>query len=275
MHRRRQLTLDLALILSIPLLLVALHYGVAPATRNQFVFDHDQIALVDMYAANFLHLDDAHLRGNLLGYVAAIAPTWALYAVDDEHRRFRRTLAGFVLGLPLLISLGDYLVFRYAFEATANSATRGFSGIVSALFGWLFVATVALVWRDVDAQRAIYTALTIVLGILGGIVLLSGIATPAILGALGVGVVLSATGFVPWETVRSGGLLDAAREHWTLIQLVAYAGLALLLIVPGLFPVDWIGEGSVTNIFGHAVGFGLGVVISVSCHALSPALRQN
>lgn len=70
MRQRRQRSL----ILSIPSLLILLHYGVVPATRNQSVFDHDQIALVDLYAANFLYLNDSHLRSKLLGYATVVTP---------------------------------------------------------------------------------------------------------------------------------------------------------------------------------------------------------
>jgi hypothetical protein len=104
--------------------------------------------------------------------------------------------------------------------------------------------------------------LTIVLLSLGGIVLLSGIGTAVIFDGILFASLLALTSFVPRTALSSPSIVwDRAVRHSGTILFTAYTSLILIYFIPQLFPLDWIGEQKVTNIFGHFAGLCLGLLV--------------
>lgn len=122
----------------------------------------------------------------------------------------RRWAAGPRRSTTSLNTTASYLVYKHVFHVSESTATRGFSGIVAALFGLLYAATVGYVWELVDWRRAADTALLVLLLTMVGILFRGGQLDLTVAAVAAVGVVLAGVRIVPvaeWHEPRQ--LVDA------------------------------------------------------------------
>lgn len=142
------------LLLAIPATLAVIHLLSTPEIRSGLIFDHDRFRIYTLWTSAYIHRSFSHLNGNLLGFAVVIVALWPFFYFDKTQKEFRHILMAFLAVLPPLISFSDYLVYRYLLGANNQVATRGFSGILAALFGLLFVVVVKEVHTIIsDWQR--------------------------------------------------------------------------------------------------------------------------
>lgn len=124
--RRRARLLDIAIIVALPALLVAVHLGTTPPRP---VFRTAEPTLASAYLANFYHYDPAHLLGNVVTYLFVVPTAYVLSVLSDRRRHFWVVFATFVSILPVLVSLSHL-------PRATPVAVRGFSGILMAFLGY-------------------------------------------------------------------------------------------------------------------------------------------
>lgn len=254
---------DLLLLATIPAGLAAVHVLVPAAGREAVVLDPAHPTALSLFAAAFVHLDTAHLVGNLGGYAVGAGYAYLLALLADERRWFWFSVVIIVLGLPALVN-GTWVGMVRVMYPTLSLPVRGFSGVVAGFGGLLYVS----LWVAIRKRRSRATAMDVgYLGILGLLAALEVLYDEDTLGPvlalLGVGVALSAG-----RLLRRGldaAVLRTASGRWGILQdvgLVAIAGLALAVMVLGLFPSQLAEDGVVTNVFAHFIGFLYGAVIA-------------
>jgi membrane associated rhomboid family serine protease len=262
-RNQRENILTGVFLLAIPCLLTLIHILIPPASRSLFVFDHSQFRIYTLWTSGFVHIDWNHLQNNLLGYGGAVIPLWMLAHHWETEKGLRHTIAVFLTGLPVAVSLLDYAAFKYILQATEKTATRGFSGITAALLGLVLVtATREVYLATSDWRKPVNYAFTIILLCLGGILFLNGTGSLILYGAILGGVTLVGSSFIPRTAISEPGEFRVKIiEQVESVLFVFYSSLIVIFFVPRLFPLDWIGENTVTNIFGHFFGFCLGILV--------------
>jgi membrane associated rhomboid family serine protease len=257
--RSRTALRDLGLIGVVAVVLVWIHVTLPPAVRTRMALRHESVDPVSLYTSAFVHLDLTHLLGNVAGYVAAALVAYGL-CVQVEHRRwFRVTFAGFLLVLPVAVSLTSYAVIGLLYPGI-EPVSRGFSGVGAGFAGFVFVALLAALNRLYDYRVAGYAGLAIWLLLLfevyfiyvGDVTLPVGGLFAVGWGACLVGISRESTG---------PGMYSRPRTRLELIQVAQTVLVVALLVsfVSVLFPPDIVEDGAVTNVFAHAAGFLYGV----------------
>lgn len=258
----RVLLRDLALLAALPAALALLHLFLPPSVHDALVFVHADPSPVTAWTAAFVHLDDQHLVSNVVGYSAAVLPAYLLFAYRDRRRAFWVALLAFLAVVPLVASTASYLVYKHVFHVSETAVSRGFSGVVAACYGLLYAGTVGFVRELSDWRRAVNFGLAVLLLVLVGILFRGGALEPVVAAVAGVGVVLVGSDLVPRDAWREPRrvLGQMAREPGSVL-LIGYCALVVVVMVPGLFPLNWVQGGQVSNVVAHGVGFGVGVLI--------------
>lgn len=256
--------LNAVILIAIPAALALIHILIPASLRQQYVFDHSDPSLLTMWTSTYIHRSLSHLTNNLLGYTTAVLPTYFILAYLNREREFRKLLTVFLLALPFLIHAADYAVFQWLLGAK-DAATRGFSGIVGALFGFLFATLLGLVQRiSGDWRKSFFVGQAVILLVMGNILFSSGALTFTVAGVVAIGIALTIWALLPNELVREAeARRQFANAYFIPTLLALYAAAVLVILLPALFPIDWIHEDSVTNIFAHFVGLGIGFFISI------------
>jgi hypothetical protein len=262
---RREIAGDLSLLTGVVALLLAAHLLLPPATRATLSFDARSFAPLTLLTGAYLHVNDAHLVGNVVGFCSAGLVSYLVCLQLDERGWFHRTAACCLLCLPVVVNLGSYAAFSFRYPGLPLT-TRGFSGVVAGFAGFLLVGTVALIRRRHSRETTLYAGSLIVLCLLGA-VLVTYTGVPS---AVGTGL------FVLGAGVPTLGLYGEARraglptDHTARVRVGVEIGTVLLLfgvllsLVLGLFPADLTAGGWLTNVVGHGVGFLAGVVVAVA-----------
>ncbi|WP_299263837.1 hypothetical protein [Halorientalis sp.] len=257
--RSRTALRDLGLIGVVAAVLVWAHVALPPAVRTRLAFRHETIDPVSLYTSAFVHLDVAHLVGNVAGYVAAALVAYGLCVQVDHRRWFRVTFAGFLLVLPVAVSLTSYAVIGLLYPGI-EPVSRGFSGVGAGFAGFVFVALLAALNRLYDYRVTGYAGLAIWLLLLFEVYLIYvGTVTLPVAGLFAVG-----WGVCAWGISReSKGPTIQSRpsSRAELIQVTQTALVVVLLVsfVSVLFPPTIVEDGAVTNVFAHAAGFLYGI----------------
>lgn len=183
-----------------------------------------------------------------------------LYDHRNRQRILRWSLIAFLVVFPILVSLSDYVIFYHIFGAK-NAATRGFSGVVAGLFGLLLASLIEFVWDRTSIKEATGVGLAIVLSTMVMMLVIAGEASLQMILLGGFGALLSLLLGIPWDNIRRPQeLLSSAKNNLEDVAIVSFETLSLVLLLPLLFPLSWVGENSLTNIFGHFAGLLLGVL---------------
>ncbi|MFB6311626.1 MAG: hypothetical protein ABEH64_10665 [Salinirussus sp.] len=263
-YRRTIVALDLLGIGCIPAVIAAIHFLVPVGLQEQFIFRQSLNRPETFLTAAYLHLTDQHLFGNLLGYALAAVYTYVLCLYAGERQWFWLTTLAFLTLLPVAVNLTSMAIWQTAYAGVNIPASRGLSGVVAGYGGFLVVALLVLLRKEYQGWAVSYVGQFVLLVVLGELLVIYADSPPIIGGALlllaiglvGVGMVVD---------VYPDGLPED-REGWLSILL---AGLLVILVVVvvsvlvyGLFPVQLVEDGSLTNIFAHMSGLVWGAVIA-------------
>lgn len=254
---------DLALLASIPMVLVAIHVLVPTGLQGRFVLRPDAIEPIALFTSAYLHLTVDHLVSNLYGYAIGAGYAYLLCLWAGERRWFWLTVLTLLLVLPVFVNLTSLWIFR-AYYPALTSSIRGFSGVAAGFGGLVFVALVAFLRRDYPRAVVLFTAQSIMLVLLWEILVRFSGTIPVFETVLvAIGVLLSLVEIVRRRSPP--GLPETRREwieHGKTIVIVAWVIVVLTVLVAGFFPSQLVTDGTFTNIFGHAAGFMFGVIIS-------------
>lgn len=260
-ERRRQTVLDVGLLVAVAVLLVAIHFLVPVGLQNQLAFNTERFAPWTLLTAAYVHNADPHLFSNLLGFGLGASISYALCRAQGRRQWFWMTTAAFLLVLPILVELTNYVAFQLL---GAELTSRGFSGVVAGYGGFILVALARDIADRYGRDTGYYAGAAILLILLGEVaVIYTGVPSleASALLLLGLSLTLGQLG-------RKGIQRDWAEDERRIVAIytgftTAVVGL-LILFVGMLFPVTIAGGGSTTNIVGHGAGFILGIVVALT-----------
>lgn len=261
--RPGQVALDLLLVAVVPLLLGAVHFLVPAATQEQYVLAPDAATPVTLFTAAFLHLNDAHLLGNVVGYLLGVLSAFLLCLLLAERRWFRLSTLVLVLGLPVLVNWTSLRVLGF-YVGDWGASARGFSGVAAGFGGFALAALLAYVDRRTGPGTAHFAGLAVLLLLLWEVLIIYAGEVPllpTVLVALGVALCVAEVGR-RWHWRG----LPETRSDWLgagrVALVFAWTLLVVAWLVAGLFPADVVDGDRFTNVFAHAIGFGYGFVVS-------------
>ena len=260
--RPRRILLEGFGLLTIPLVLVAVHLLVPPTVEESLILRPGDVTLLTMFTSAFFHLGADHLTGNVAGYVIAAGYAYLLSLTLGERRWFWASSIALVVGLPILVNWTSIQVMNAVLGGWA-APIRGFSGVTAGFAGLAFVAVLVYVDDRIDSRSAFFIGLALFLLLLWEILYIYADAFPAVGTAatlLGIGLALvDVIGRAYYRSLPTGrGWLPVLRG----VIVVGWMAAVLSVLVTGMFPADLVIGGRFTNIFAHAAGFGYGVVIT-------------
>ena len=144
-------TIDVAVLFGAAIGLVAA-YVVVPSD-SAFVFTYGDPSVLTIWTAAAQHDSASHLLSNVTTYALVVGITYTVYMTQKRRAEFWVIVASCLLITPPVTTAGDYWLLAVQWSIVAPTATaQGFSGVVSAFVGVLFVSlvepTVAVVSHD-------------------------------------------------------------------------------------------------------------------------------
>jgi len=271
--RAESTVVDVALILSVPVIMLAI-MTIPRSVRASFAFEYVSPSPVTAFASSFVHLSPLHLVWNLVAYTVVVSVTYLLAISSGQRRQFRVVFVSLVIATPVLVPYLNLTIVR-------QSATVGFSGVLMALYGYLPVSLGTYLQQqfDLGADRttapllffvglSVMTVLTLIAVVLNPVVVpVRGVSVPvtsvlagtlvSLTGALVLVVILYLTS-VPEHSHEIRGKLRRAVRRPGYAELAIVAGGVFLAIPFATFPINPVTEAGVLNLYSHLVGYGLG-----------------
>jgi hypothetical protein len=254
---------------SVAALLVAVHEFLPEATQARLAFDHGAPAPLTLLTAAYVHVDDAHLLGNLVGYSVVAFVTYLVCRQLGRERWFWYTTALLLVVLPVLVNLANYVALA-AWFPWMTPVNRGFSGVVAGFGGFLLVTLVLLVAADYGWSVAVYVGEAAVLVLLAEVLFVyAGAFSTLASGLLVLGLSTAAMG-IRLEHRRGGVPTDRPRRQVVVDVLFVTSLFTLVaVLVYGLFPTTLVVDGRLTNVFAHGVGFVFGASLAAGSALLN------
>lgn len=231
--------------------------------HENLVFAHDDFVLYTLWTSAYAHLNDGHLYNNLYGYVMAIIPVWLMFSYYYRQWVIRRVYLIILAVFPVLISLSSYVIYKFGF-GVEGTVTRGFSGIGAAVFGLLFVAILKITYDDKWWQGVFGIGMAVVLVTMIRMLIRGGAVDAQILILGLIAGVLSLSLVIPREALRIRTFIsNMSKRAKADTLLVIYGGGDLMYVLPAMFPLNWVREDQIVNIFGHLSGLVLGIIAGI------------
>ncbi len=262
-YTRRTVALDLFVVAAVvPALLIALHLLLPESVRTALVLQHGDPDPSEFLTAAYVHSNVPHLRNNVTGYVAAIVMAYLLCLEAGRRRWFVATLGVVLVVIPVFVNLVSYVTFAGAFPAAPS--TRGFSAVVAATGGFVYVSLLVLLRTAYSKETATFAGAVIFLVLLVTFYLLHvSVIEPLLL----VGASASALLCLAALAVSVRGRLPRTRAGWLRLGTesvpVVLVTALLVAFVVGLFPQRVVVDGMVINVYAHWLGLVGGVTASV------------
>ncbi|SNZ04496.1 hypothetical protein SAMN06269185_0581 [Natronoarchaeum philippinense] len=261
-YGRDAVTRDLLVLLAVPACLVAIHALGSASLRADLALDHADPELAEFLTAAYVHATPRHLWNNVLGFLAGAPMAYMLCLRAGRRRWFHATLGSILVVVPVAVNAANYATLGLWY-AGPPPTTSGFSAVVAATGGFVFVALVA--WLADLYSRSTAT-------FVGALVLLALVTTfysvhvdaldPMLVGLLGVSAVLCLLALAVGSDLSIRADADLARHVAVRAVPVALVALLLVTFVVGLFPRETVREGMFVNVYAHGAGFVLGAAIA-------------
>lgn len=242
-------------LISVPVLLWAFPEYSHP---ELLALNHQNPLLYQFYSSAFVHASENHLIGNLTGYTIAILPLYALYTFEQREYSFPRIFGILLLLAPFVTTIASFGVWTLLIDAPINY-DLGFSGVVSAFAGLLFIQILNAVETELPPKNANYVLLMVLLALLASwAVLFGGLLQ---IGMTGMVIVVLAGGAFAFRRgeVSPIGLDAWVREHPRSAIVLSCGLLAALFLIIVSFPAEIQNRGGFTNLVGHGAGFLFGM----------------
>ena len=262
-YSRRTVVLDLLAVAAVvPALLIGLHLLVPDGVRTALVLQHGDPDPLEFLTAAYVHSSVPHLRNNVTGYVAAIVMAYLLCLEAGRRRWFLATLGVVLVVVPVFVNLVSYVTFAGAFPAAPS--TRGFSAVVAATGGFVYVSLLVLLRTAYSKETATFAGAVIFLILLVTFYFLhASVVEPLLLAGASASALLCLAALA----VSVRGRLPRDRSGWTRLGAesvpVVLVTALLVAFVIGLFPQRVVVDGMVINIYAHWLGLVGGVAASV------------
>lgn len=258
-------------ILSVGLVIVAIHFGVPSSTQEHLALDHGRIVWWAFLTGAYVHNSTQHLLNNLVGFGIGTVVAYQLTYIQNHRHWFWVTTAALLLVLPILVNLTDYVVFQ-ALELEPTS--RGFSGVVAGYVGLMLVAVARLISNRHNRRLGLNVGLAILIMLLGEVlVIYTGV--PSLLAGVILGIGLAFTlGSVVWRVVNRSWTDEERQRLVEEAGFIAVVAVLLAAFVWVLFPGHLVQDGTATNIIAHFTGFGWGIALATISAALEGEPRQ-
>lgn len=261
--RRILLTLlELSILIAIPVALAALYFWTSRSFQELLVLNHTDPNFHMFWTASFVHEhrpDHSHLYNNIAVYLLLIVPTWILYHLKIERKRFWLYLASILTIGPVVINGASYLLLH---EIAGNQITRdrGFSGIVGAIDGLLIGTIINSVAQEQEEKVGIFSVTMFCSFLMLGL----GVATRRPLALL-IGVLILVGIFVGIQLGYIAPIdewLEWAKTQPGTAAILVIAAFASALVLAGSLPQNLnTGSGGSINIVSHGAGIIFGLLL--------------
>jgi len=239
--RRCRWRRDLAVLAAVAALQVAV-FALPADAKWQLALPFTDPELSTAFTSHFVHFRVGHLAPNLALYLAVAVAAYALSVAAGRETEFYAAAATFLLAFPVALSALNVVL-------GAPHVGYGFSGLAMAFVGLLAVRVADRVGAP---PVSVYAAGA-------GAILLYGLPPTPVALTAGVGMLAVA--------LLTGG--RALLAGWDLAALLAAALLVASLALA--FPGDPTAPGRVTNVYLHALGFGLGALVPYAAGVVADA----
>lgn len=259
------LALDAAILLTVPLALVAIQFAGSPALHQLLTVDSEQVTLLGWIGHWAVHYSTGLLLANLLGYALVVGVAYGLAWAQEERWWFRLSAGAILLVVPSAATLGSDLAFAHLRPGLTYTA-RGASAVVAGLLGLLAVLFLGLLERRYDTRAAVVGGGFLTVGVLLSLLVRVGSPSRATIGGV-LGALALVLGFDITMRLRKGIHEAHTRINWRRLGGTLLAGAVVfvvtLSIAVALFPADPFHGSQITNVFGHAAGFLVGALIAL------------
>lgn len=254
----------LAIVVIIASLSIA-HFVFSDSLKQTLTYHASNPELHALVGNWLVHISDVHLIGNLEVFALLSLVGYAVTIWMGELRWFRLSLLGNLLITPIVVNSLSSLRLSMTAHGGATSQV-GFSGVVAGIAGMVFILFLGLVRRYYEARAVLTVGGTITLLLLGEVVYSYSSPTMVTIGIFGTCLVLLVLLDSAERIWRSG--LDSVRSR-VLAEMLVLGVLVtgtLMVTVSGLFPGDIPQTEPMPNLYGHAVGFVSGGIITFVGH---------
>lgn len=180
-------SVELTILAGLPGLLIAIHVLLPESLRAEFVFTYGEPSLVSAWTAAVLHDSWSHLVSNVTWYVVVVGSMYALLAKRRCQRVFWLSAAGCVVIAPPVTKVVDQWVLLRQWDVVAEVTTAsGFSGVVSAFGGMLYVVLLGTVTVWYGYAAGVVTAGTVTVASLTVLLFTSSVPLGPAAGAISV-----------------------------------------------------------------------------------------
>ena len=251
------------MITIVPVSFVCLELFGSPNLLDVLTFSSTEPTLHGLFGHWLVHYSGLLLLENAAGYLLFASVAYIFARLLDERRWFRLALTTVLLIVPPLSAISSVWGFEVLFPGLAYRS-RGASAVVAGVLGLVYVFGLGIVRRTFDLRATISLGGAIIVGTMSVLHLRIGSGPPAqalVLSGSAVAIILFD---VAERRFRAGGMLPVR------LTSLAYAGSTLIVVFLvmtaaflALFPADPFAGATITNVFAHATGFGLGVTIGV------------
>lgn len=257
---------DISLFLGVGITLATIHFYLPDAVQAQMAFNHANPSPWAIFTAAYVHNSTRHLIANLAGFGFGVTLAYILCVSQERRRWFWTTTISFLLVVPVLISLTDYLAFQ---SLGIEPMSRGFSGVVAGYGGFALVALAQLIADGYGIEVGIIVGEGILLLLLAEVAIIYTEKPPILVSTL----IILGLSLLGASLLRKG-----LRREWSAMDLrhfsaeVAYTGLIAILLglfVYALFPAKIAASESTVNIIAHGAGFIWGGVVSIGLIVLN------
>jgi len=242
-------------------LVTAIYWAGGQHAELLLALNYEDPTLYQFYTAAYVHANASHLLGNVVGYLLAVGPLYALSDYQDRRREFFRAFAFIVLAVPVIANVASYLTWGIVVDAPIGYG-RGLSGVVAAFGGLLLVRILdaydeALPEKDAMGAASLF-----------GITLFAtwALTFAGLIRILMVGllvVLLAVAAYASWNgSVAVDGLVEWGRDNDRLAMILLFGTFAALYLVVATFPASVQNQGGFTNLVGHGAGFFTGMLVA-------------
>ncbi|MFC5134788.1 MULTISPECIES: hypothetical protein [Haloferacaceae] len=269
MSRRREAltptqTAEIALLSGVAGVLIVVHFFVPESLRSQFLFTYGEPTVVSAWTAAFLHDSVSHLASSVTWYAIVMGSAYALTTTWERRRPFWFAVVGCLVLAPLVTKLVDYWLLRLQWNLVADATTaRGFSGVVSAFGGLLYVSLARTVTARYGYAAGVATTGTIVLGALSALAITSAVLSPSVavvlctIAAFAIGIwIVRNRPKIPtwraWAWSQRDGLLS-----------IVVGCVVVVVLLSQLFQVQLDETGRFVSVIAHGTGFATGMIVTV------------
>jgi hypothetical protein len=257
---KKDLVVDILLFyIGIPVILLAVYFS---SLNDTLAFYVNKPTILTAYFSNFTHNNFDHLKGNLIFYFIGLTFAYALQTTTSA--RTRKELHTDIALIFILVPFAVSGISLYMLNAP-DIPFKGFSGIVAAMLGYSISLFVVFVYKlvNLETTRIQYTLnLFIFLNLVVMMIFRSydGISTMILLAVL-----IIADLFLVRQDIQSivVGIENRSNTKKNVKQLMLFLFFLIILVNlifwQTLFPNSIINDSSLTNIWGHYIGYVIGM----------------